>query len=92
MNRRGFFKSLALIASAASLSPTIFIPKFEPVRWRRSLVQPYEFVWFKSFESFGHSVAVYDRILLASVKPTETWLTMLDQSRPFPLEQSTSQG
>lgn len=35
MDRRGFFKSLALMAGAVSVSPTIFIPKFEPVKWKR---------------------------------------------------------
>jgi hypothetical protein len=40
MNRRGFFKSLALLAGAASVSPQIFIPKFEPVRWK--VIQPYD--------------------------------------------------
>jgi hypothetical protein len=34
VNRRGFFKSFGVLAAAASLSPTIFIPKFEPVRWK----------------------------------------------------------
>lgn len=34
MNRRNFFRSLAALAGAASVSPTIFIPKFEPVRWK----------------------------------------------------------
>lgn len=32
--RRSFFRSLGLLAGAASVSPTIFIPKFEPVRWK----------------------------------------------------------
>jgi len=32
--RRSFFKSLALIGSAAAGCPGIFIPKFEPVRWK----------------------------------------------------------
>jgi len=36
-NRRSFFKSLALISGAAVGCPGIFIPKFEPVRWK---VQP----------------------------------------------------
>lgn len=36
MDRRGFFKSLALMAGAVSVSPTIFIPKFEPVKWKRA--------------------------------------------------------
>lgn len=35
-NRRNFFKSLAMLTGAASLSPQIFIPKFEPVRWKRN--------------------------------------------------------
>jgi hypothetical protein len=35
MNRRRFFTKFGLLASAASMSPTIFIPKFEPVRWKR---------------------------------------------------------
>jgi hypothetical protein len=34
MNRRRFFTSLGLIAGAASVSPQIFIPKFESVRWK----------------------------------------------------------
>ena len=34
MNKRNFFRSLALIAGAASISPQIFIPIFEPVRWK----------------------------------------------------------
>ena len=34
MNRRSFFSSLAAFAGAASLSPNIFIPKFEPVKWK----------------------------------------------------------
>lgn len=34
MNRRSFFSSLAALAGAASLSPNIFIPKFEPVKWK----------------------------------------------------------
>jgi hypothetical protein len=43
MNRRGFFKSLALLAGAASVSPQIFIPKFEPVRWKVINPQSYPF-------------------------------------------------
>ena len=34
MNTRHFFKSLALLAAGAAVSPGIFIPKFEPVRWK----------------------------------------------------------
>lgn len=33
-DRRSFFKSLALIGAAAVGCPGIFIPKFEPVRWK----------------------------------------------------------
>jgi len=36
MNRRSFFKSASLLLGAASLSPTIFIPKFEPVKWKQT--------------------------------------------------------
>lgn len=41
MNRRGFFRSVAALVGAASVSPTIFIPKFEPVHWKRGLTQEY---------------------------------------------------
>ena len=34
MNRRGFFKSLALLGAAAAVAPGVFVPKFEPVRWK----------------------------------------------------------
>jgi len=33
-NRRGFFKSLGLIAAGSAGFPGIFIPKFEPVKWK----------------------------------------------------------
>jgi len=36
--RRNFFRSLALMAGAASISPQIFIPRFEPVIWKPSRV------------------------------------------------------
>jgi len=39
MNRRGFFSRLALVAAAASVSPHIFIPKFEPVHWKVARAQ-----------------------------------------------------
>lgn len=45
-DRRSFFKSLALLATGASLSPHIFIPKFEPVKWKVVKVEsplPYDF-------------------------------------------------
>lgn len=34
MNRRGFFRSVAALVGAASVSPAIFIPKFESVHWK----------------------------------------------------------
>jgi len=34
MNRRGFFTRLGLLAGAASVSPTIFLPRFEAVHWK----------------------------------------------------------
>jgi hypothetical protein len=37
MKRRRFFQSLAALAGAASISPNIFIPKFEAVRWKQLL-------------------------------------------------------
>jgi len=39
--RRNFFRSLAALAGAASISPQIFIPKFEPVRWKVAAPLPY---------------------------------------------------
>jgi hypothetical protein len=33
-SRRSFFKSLALLGAAAVGCPGIFIPKFEPVKWK----------------------------------------------------------
>lgn len=45
MNRRHFFKSLATVAGAASVSPLIFIPKFEPVRWRRPALTQSLMIW-----------------------------------------------
>lgn len=35
MNRRGFFKAFSVLAGAASLSPMLFVPKFEPVHWKK---------------------------------------------------------
>ena len=32
--RRSFFKSLAMLGAAAAGCPGIFVPKFEPVRWK----------------------------------------------------------
>lgn len=33
-DRRSFFKSLMLLGAAAAGCPGIFIPKFEPVKWK----------------------------------------------------------
>jgi hypothetical protein len=38
--RRNFFHSLTLMAGAASVSPQIFIPRFEPVKWK-SIAEPW---------------------------------------------------
>lgn len=35
-NRRSFFKSLALLGAAAAGCPGVFVPKFEPVKWKRT--------------------------------------------------------
>lgn len=37
MNRRSFFKSLAVLATGAVIAPQIFIPKLEPVRWKGTM-------------------------------------------------------
>jgi hypothetical protein len=34
MNRRSFFKSLALLGAGAVVAPNIFIPKIESVKWK----------------------------------------------------------
>jgi len=34
VNQRSFFKSLALLGAAAVGWPGVFVPKFEPVRWK----------------------------------------------------------
>lgn len=54
MNKRNFFKSLALMAGAASISPQIFIPKFEPVKWKAStafeeILVPFDFAFPSQF-------------------------------------------
>lgn len=41
MNRRSFFNKFGVLIGAASLSPTIFIPRFEAVRWK-PIVRPYQ--------------------------------------------------
>lgn len=33
-SRRSFFKSLAMLGASAVGAPGIFIPKFEPVKWK----------------------------------------------------------
>lgn len=48
MHRRNFFRSLALIAGASSVCPNIFIPKFEPVKWK---VLPRGFFYQGTLES-----------------------------------------
>jgi hypothetical protein len=45
MNRRGFFTRLGVLVGAASLSPTIFVPKFEAVRWKVVRSEVVEEIW-----------------------------------------------
>lgn len=47
MNRRSFFKSLALIAGAAAAAPQVFVPKFEPVHWRVIKPEPYKSFYYE---------------------------------------------
>jgi hypothetical protein len=88
MNRRSFFRSLALLSSAAVAAPNIFLPKFEPVRWRilqaKTLVvnlewldARYEFVEQFSPPPIGPMVCT-----LEAMRPVlETWF-----NRPHPLK------
>lgn len=39
ISKRAFFSRLGLVVGAASLSPTIFVPKFEAVHWKVSVPQ-----------------------------------------------------
>lgn len=48
-DRRSFFKSLALLIGAASVSPMIFLPKFEPVKWK------FTAEWYR-FDGMGRKV------------------------------------
>lgn len=58
MNRRTFFNSIARVAAAASLSPNIFIPKFEPVKWKVTRPGYYRFIlnpeWVNAPYEFGY--------------------------------------
>jgi hypothetical protein len=86
MNRRSFFRSLALLSSAAAVAPDIFLPKFQPVRWTilqaKTLVvnlewldARYEFVEQFSPPPVGPMVCT-----LEAMRPVlETWL-----NRPHP--------
>ena len=64
--RRSFFKSLAILSAAAAGCPGVFIPKFEPVKWKR-IIQPrgLYFVEFhyaiKDFEKTFEQVIFYKR-------------------------------
>lgn len=70
MNRRSFFTSLGAVAAACA-APSIFIPKFEPVRWKfikpsmgRVLYAPnpdyiqakYAVGWLFGFPSIGQHI------------------------------------
>ena len=75
-NRRSFFSSLALIGSAAAGFPGLFIPKFEPVKWKRivspeSIVNPqWEYADYKVY--FIENDAVFDRRIPVG-EPPNTW-------------------
>lgn len=64
MNQRSFFKSLVLIGAAASLSPQIFIPKFEPVRWKVSQAAPRGLYYCEFKFVFLDQPGIYDDIIL----------------------------
>jgi hypothetical protein len=49
-DRRSFFKSLALLAAGAAVAPGIFVPKFEPVRWK---VQSPTYTGFAVFKKYA---------------------------------------
>jgi len=72
-NRRSFFRSLALIGSAAAGCPGLFIPKFEPVKWKRSIspesiVNPqWEYADYKVY--FIENDAVFDHRILIGEPP-----------------------
>ncbi len=77
-NRRSFFKSLSLIGSAAIGCPGIFIPKFEPIRWKRivdprSIPNP-DWINAEFTTMLNDRVAVFDeKILEASHSGVWRW-------------------
>lgn len=83
MNRRSFFSSIAAFAGAASLSPNIFIPKFEPVKWK-AIVPPPKFLSCSAFTQFFIDQApVYDKSILKDVGGV--WLGHMQPGRYDPM-------
>lgn len=68
MNRRDFFNTIARVAAAASVSPTIFIPKFEPVKWKVERPGNWKYVinpqWLEAPYELGFFV--HDRLFVPS--------------------------
>lgn len=81
MNQRSFFKSLALIGAAASVSPQIFLPRFEPVRWRAPIL-------FKREPGLEYKVfyfdmpAMFDQRILDNCVPMDGWQECLTGKWP----------
>lgn len=77
MNRRSFFTSLGAIVAAAA-APSIFLPKFEPVRWKpplifkRAVVNPaYETARYEFF--YIDEPMLVDRLIFNPKEFTGRW-------------------
>jgi hypothetical protein len=76
MNRRGFFSSLAAIVGGVSISPLIFIPKFEPVRWK--IIKPAGVSCAQFTQFLVDMQPQYDEAIIRDMKETDPWLTHID--------------
>lgn len=54
--RRSFFKSLAMLGAAAEGCPGIFIPKFEPVKWKIQKLTDFEAFLQKESKRFDELI------------------------------------
>ena len=82
MNRRSFFRSLALVGAAASLSPDIFIPKFEPVKWK--VIAPPHGLFFAEFKYYIRPMEpIYDEIIFHKREPESNQINPDWISAPF---------
>jgi len=101
MSGRNFFKSI-VFTSAASVSPQIFIPKFEPVRWKPMLVWYYEEVadltqeggpvcirdiWITPDEYRRRSKAL-DDLILREEREEQEYLQRIGKRDPGPISLS----